>query len=94
MFIIENDIPANRGKGRICLAVIYLEFDNFSYVMYIFTCHGRRHDARPERIPVVCFEIVCLFDYESLVVTPLKTLANSLDSDLIRPEILIRFQTA
>ena len=44
--------------------------------------------ARPDRIPVVCFEIVGLFDHESpLVVTQLKTLANSLDSD-------IRFQTA
>ena len=56
-------------------AVMYLEFDNFSYVMYIFT---RR--ARPDRIPVVCFEIVGLFDHEP----PLKTLANRLDSDQAR----------
>ena len=27
-------------------AVMYLEFDNFSYVMYIFTHHGHGHDAR------------------------------------------------
>ena len=27
-------------------AVMYLEFDNFSYVMYIFTRHGHWHDAR------------------------------------------------
>ena len=46
MFIIENDMPANRLNGRICLAVMYLEFDNFSYVMYILTHHGYRHDAR------------------------------------------------
>ena len=37
--------------------------------------------ARPDRIPVAVFEIVSLLDHESsLVVTPLKTLANSLDS--------------
>ena len=65
-------------------AVMYFEFDNFSYAMYIFKSQGHRHDARvrPDRIPVVCFEIVGLFDHESpLVVTPLITLANSLDSD-------------
>ena len=78
MFINENDTPANRSKGRICLVVMYLEFDNFSCVMYIFTHHGHR----PDRIPMVYFEIVGIFDHESpLVVTPLKTLANSLDSD-------------
>ena len=34
---------------------------------------------------MVCFEIVGLFDHESpLVLTPLKTLANSLDSDQAR----------
>ena len=63
---------------------MYLEFNNFSYAMYIFKRHGHRHDARvrTDRIPVVCFEIVGLFDHESsLVVTPLITLANSLDSD-------------
>ena len=30
---------------------MYLEFDNFSYVtyvMYIFTRHGHRHDARDQ----------------------------------------------
>ena len=27
-------------------AVVYLEFDKFSYVMYIFTRHGHLHDAR------------------------------------------------
>ena len=60
---------------------MYLEFDNFSYVMYIFT----RHDHRLDRITVVCFEIVGLFDHESpLVVTPLKTLANRLDPDQAR----------
>ena len=37
--------------------------------------------ARPDRIPVVCFEIVGLFDH---VVTLLKALANSLDSDQAR----------
>ena len=42
MIIIESDIP----KGRICLAVTYLEFDNVSYVMYVFTRHGLRHDTR------------------------------------------------
>ena len=70
---------------------MYLEFDNFSYVMYFFTRHGHWHDARDliEWIPVVCFEIVGLFDHESpLVVTPL----NSLDSDQARN--FIRFQTA
>ena len=30
---------------RICLAVMYLDYVNFSYVMYIFTRHGHRHDA-------------------------------------------------
>ena len=61
---------------------MYLEFDNVSYVMYIFTCHGH---AQPDRIPMVCFEIVGLFDHQSqLVVTPQKTLANSLDTDLAR----------
>ena len=34
-FIIENDIPAK----------MHLEFDKFSYVMYIFTGHGHWHDA-------------------------------------------------
>ena len=38
--------------------------------------------VQPDRIPVVCFEIVGLFDHESpLVVSLLKTLENSLDSD-------------
>ena len=59
-------------------AVMYLEFDNFSYVMYVFTPLTRR--VRPDRIPVVCFEIVGLFDHEP----PLKTLANRLDSDQAR----------
>ena len=60
---------------------MYLEFDNVSYVMYIFTRHG----TQPDRIPVVCFEIVGLFDHQSqLVVTPQKTLANSLDTDQAR----------
>ena len=41
--------------------------------------------TRPDRIPVVCFRIVGLFDHESpLVVTPLQTLAKSLDSDQAR----------
>ena len=63
-------------------AVMYLEFDNFSYVMYIFTRHGHclTRRARPDRIPVVCFEIIGLFDHEP----PLKTLANRLDSDQAR----------
>ena len=54
--------------------------------MYIFMRHGHRpRRARPDRIPVVCFEIVGLFDHESpQLVTPLKTLANSLDSDQAR----------
>ena len=57
---------------------MYLELDNFSCVMYIFTRHGHR----PDRIPMVYFEIVGLFDHDlPLVVTLLKTLANSLDSD-------------
>ena len=65
---------------------MYLEFDNFSYVMYIFTRHGHRQDARDLiLIPMVCFEIVGLFDHESpLVETPLKTLAKRLDSDQAR----------
>ena len=38
--------------------------------------------ARPDRIPVVCFEIVGLFDHETpLVVIPLPALPNSLDSN-------------
>ena len=69
-------------------AVTYLEFDNFTYVMYIFTRHGHcplTRRGRPDRIPVVCFEIVGLFDHESsLMVTSLKTLANSLDLDQAR----------
>ena len=27
---------------------MYLEFDNFTYVMDIFTRHGHRHDARDQ----------------------------------------------
>ena len=63
---------------------MYLEFDNFSYVMYNFTRHGHRHDACDQiEYPWSFFEIVGLFDNESpLVVTPLKTLADSLDSDM------------
>ena len=57
--------------------------------MYIFTRHGHRHDARPDRIPRVAVLIVGLFDHESpLVVTPLTVWTQ------IRPEILVRFQTA
>ena len=33
-------------QGRIRLVDMYLEFDNFSYVTYIFTRHGHRLDAR------------------------------------------------
>ena len=44
-FIIKIDIPANRWKGG-TWAVMYVEFDNFPYVMYIFTRHGHWHDAR------------------------------------------------
>ena len=90
MFIVANDIPANCLKGRICLAVMYLEFDNFSYVHYVYfhASWPPTRRARPERIPVVCIEIVGLFDHESaLVVKPLTmltTLANSLDSDQAR----------
>ena len=51
-------------------AVMYLEFENFSYVM----SWPLTRRARPDRIPVACFEIVGLFDHESpLLVTPLKT---------------------
>ena len=64
---------------------MYFEFDNFSYVMYIFTRHGHWHDARD----LIEYPwSVGLFDHES----PLKTLANRLDSD--QAWILIRFQTA
>ena len=70
-------------------AVMYLEFDNFSYV-YFHASWPLTRRARPFRIPVVCFEIVGLFDQDEppLVVTPL----NSLDSDQARN--FIRFQTA
>ena len=42
MFIIEKDIPANRRNSGLCK----LEFGNFTHVMYIFTRHGHRQDAR------------------------------------------------
>ena len=75
-FIIENDIPANRHKGDYVFGVW-----QFSYVMYIFTRHGHWHDARDQlEYPWSVFEIVGLFDHES----PLKTLANRLDSDQAR----------
>ena len=65
-----------------------------------FICNEYFHESwpptrrtRPDKIPVVCFEIVGLFDHESpLVGTPLKTLANTVWTQ-IRPEIRIRFQT-
>ena len=85
-FIIENDIPANAER-----AVMYLEFDNFFFIcnVYFHASWPLTRRARPDRIPVVCFEIVGLFGHESpLVVTPL----NSLDSYQARN--FIRFQTA
>ena len=49
--------------------------------------------ARLIEYPWSVFEIVGLFDHKSpLVVTPLKTLANSLESEQARN--FIRFQTA
>ena len=66
---------------------MYLDFDNFSYIhnVYFHASWPPTRRARPDRIPEVCFEIVGLFDHESpLVVTPLTTLANSLDSDQAR----------
>ena len=74
--------------------VMRLEFLQFFICnVYFHSSWPVTRRARPDRIPVVCFEIVGLFDHESpLVVTPLKTLANSLDSDQARN--LIRFQTA
>ena len=60
--------------------VMYLEF--FICNVYFHASWPPTRRARPDRIPVFCFVIVGLFDHESpLVVTPLKTLANSLDSD-------------
>ena len=50
--------------------------------MYFHASWPPTRRVRLDRIPVVCFEIVGLFDHEPpQVVTPLKTLANSLDSD-------------
>ena len=61
---------------------MYLGFDNFSYVhnVYFHASWPLTRRARPDRIPVVCFEIVGLSDHES----PLKTLENRLDSDQAR----------
>ena len=67
---------------------MYLEFDNFSYVhnVYFHASWPPTRRTRPDRIPVVCFEIVGLFDHESPLTLTVWT--------QIRPEILIRFQTA
>ena len=55
--------------------------------------HGHRHDTCHLIEYQWLYEIVGLFDHESLLAdTPLITFANSLDSD--QAEILIRFQTA
>ena len=86
MFIIENDIPANRGKGRIRLADMYLESDNFSYVMYIFTRHGHRLDARDLiEYPwsVLKLSVSLIMNHPTGGNTT-ETLANRLDSDQAR----------
>ena len=72
-FIFENDIPANRHKGGYVFGV----WQFFICNVYFHASWPLTRRARPERIPVVCFEMVGLFDHES----PLKTLANMLDSD-------------
>ena len=74
-------LQKRKGKERICLAVMYLEF--FICNVYFHASWPPTQRVRPDRIPVVFFEIVGLFDHESpLVVAPLKTLADSLDSDM------------
>ena len=84
-FIIENDFPANRWKGGYVFGV----WQFFICNVYFHASWPLTRRAGPDKIPVVCFEIVGLFNHESpLVVTPL----NSLDSDQVRNSI--RFQTA
>ena len=58
-------------------AVMYLEFDNFSYVMYIFTRHGHRHDTRD----LIEYPWSVLKLSVSLI---MKTIAKRLDSDQAR----------
>ena len=80
-FIIENDIPANRWKGGYAFWV----WQFFICNVYFHAPWPLTRRARPDRIPEVCFEIVGLFYHESpLLATPLKTLANCLDSDQAR----------
>ena len=77
-----------KGNDMLSVHVFALEFDNVSYTCSNVCFHASWPPTRrapPDRIPVVCFEIVGLFDHESpLVVTPLKTIAISLDSEQAR----------
>ena len=74
-FIIENDIPANRWKGGYVFGVWQI----FICSVYFHAPWPLTWRARPDRITVVCFKIVGLFDHESpLVVTPLNSLYGSL----------------
>ena len=68
MFIIENDIPA---KDMLSGHVFgFCQF--FICNVYFPLSWPPTRRVRPNRIPVVCFEIVGLFDHESpLEVTPM-----------------------
>ena len=79
MFVIENDIPGKDMLSGHVFGVCQL----FICIMYIFTRHGHRHNAR-DLIEYPWSVLKLSVSLTGGIVTLLITLANSLDSDQAR----------